>query len=346
MLVAPDTSPREARIPGDDASWDFGLGAGFYVDATQAPWSRTTACTAMSRRELPELDGANFPARDGDRQGIFGHSMGGHGALVCALRNPERYRSRLRVRARSRRHRRCPWGQKAFRGYLGERSRGVARVRRDRARRTTRRSRSDPHRPGHADKFLASSCSRDSSSPPAGTRIAARACAIATGYDHSYYFIPTFMADHLAWHASALKPELEPETEGRASRSMSRLSVSSRAAPRRSAIPSRRDGARKFPTSRAIIAPARHRRQSCRRRGYPPSARPSCRCRHLLHAVTSVSDRSRTWWAIPSTREARAPPRASDALGAATVRGVRLRSRRTMEHVVASVSRRSRARRA
>ena len=92
MLVAPDTSPRQPRLPGDDASWDFGLGAGFYVDATQAPWSAHYRMYSYVTRELPATIAANFQA-DPARQGIFGHSMGGHGALVCALRNPDQYRS-------------------------------------------------------------------------------------------------------------------------------------------------------------------------------------------------------------------------------------------------------------
>ena len=117
MLVAPDTSPRSPRLPGDDASWDFGLGAGFYVDATEAPWSAHYRMYSYVTRELPELIVANFAA-DPARQGIFGHSMGGHGALVCALRNPGQYRS-VSAFAPIAAPMQCPWGQKAFTGYLG-----------------------------------------------------------------------------------------------------------------------------------------------------------------------------------------------------------------------------------
>lgn len=117
MLVAPDTSPRQARMPGDDADWDFGLGAGFYVDALQAPWSAHYRMYSYVTEELPALIGAQLPADTG-RQGIFGHSMGGHGALVCALRNPDRYRS-VSAFAPIAAPMQCPWGQKAFTGYLG-----------------------------------------------------------------------------------------------------------------------------------------------------------------------------------------------------------------------------------
>ena len=118
MLVAPDTSPRIPRLPGDDSAWDFGLGAGFYVDATSEPWSRHYRMYSYVTRELPEIVAANFPARAG-AQGIFGHSMGGHGALVCALRNPGSYQS-LSAFAPIAAPSRCPWGTKAFSGYLGD----------------------------------------------------------------------------------------------------------------------------------------------------------------------------------------------------------------------------------
>jgi S-formylglutathione hydrolase len=117
MLVAPDTSPRKARMPGDDANWDFGLGAGFYVDATQAPWSQHYRMYSYVTRELPELVRSLARVRT-DRQSIFGHSMGGHGALVCALRNRAQYRS-VSAFAPIAAPSHCPWGEKAFGGYLG-----------------------------------------------------------------------------------------------------------------------------------------------------------------------------------------------------------------------------------
>jgi S-formylglutathione hydrolase len=202
MLVSPDTSPRQPRLPGDDASWDFGLGAGFYVDATQAPWSAHYRMYSYVTRELPGLIDEHFPSL-AERQGIFGHSMGGHGALVCALRNTTRYRS-LSAFAPIAAPSRCPWGRKAFSGYLGadetawheyDASELVARA--------------PFHGPilldqGSADKFLAEQLYPE---------IFAEACRRAgqafelrmhPGYDHGYYFIQTFIADHLAWHASAL----------------------------------------------------------------------------------------------------------------------------------------------
>ncbi|HKE93978.1 MAG TPA: S-formylglutathione hydrolase, partial [Povalibacter sp.] len=118
MLVTPDTSPRKARIPGDDANWDFGLGAGFYVDSTAAPWSQHYRMYSYVTRELPELV-QSLGKGLADRQSIFGHSMGGHGALVCALRNPQQYRS-VSAFAPIVAPMQCPWGQKAFAGYLGD----------------------------------------------------------------------------------------------------------------------------------------------------------------------------------------------------------------------------------
>jgi S-formylglutathione hydrolase len=202
MLVAPDTSPRQPRLPGDDASWDFGLGAGFYVDATEAPWSAHYRMYSYVTSELPELVTSSFPAL-ADRQGIFGHSMGGHGALVCALRNPSQYRS-LSAFAPISAPIRCPWGHKAFSGYLGADEDGW------RAYDATELVTHAPfHGPilidqGDADKFLAEQLKPELFSEAcrrAGQTLELR---MQPGYDHGYYFIQTFMADHLAWHASAL----------------------------------------------------------------------------------------------------------------------------------------------
>jgi S-formylglutathione hydrolase len=202
MLVAPDTSPRQPRLPGDDASWDFGLGAGFYVDATEAPWSAHYRMFSYVTSELPELVTSSFPAL-ADRQGIFGHSMGGHGALVCALRNPSQYRS-LSAFAPISAPMRCPWGHKAFSGYLGADEDGW------RAYDATELVTHAPfHGPilidqGDADKFLAEQLKPELFAE--GCRRAGQTLELRMqpGYDHGYYFIQTFMADHLAWHASAL----------------------------------------------------------------------------------------------------------------------------------------------
>ena len=202
MLVAPDTSPRQPRLPGDDASWDFGLGAGFYVDATEAPWSAHYRMYSYVTNELPELVNASFPAL-AERQGIFGHSMGGHGALVCALRNPARYRS-LSAFAPISAPTRCPWGRKAFSGYLGADESGWRAY--DASELV---SHSTFHGPilidqGEADKFLAEQLKPEifaAACRRAGQTLELR---MRPGYDHGYYFIQSFMADHLAWHASAL----------------------------------------------------------------------------------------------------------------------------------------------
>jgi len=202
MLVAPDTSPRQARVPGDDASWDFGLGAGFYVDATQAPWSAHYRMYGYVTRELPAVIAANFAADPG-RQGIFGHSMGGHGALVCALRNPAQYRS-VSAFAPIAAPMQCPWGRKAFGGYLGGDE--SAWLEYDASVLVAQRP---FHAPilvdqGTADGFLAEqlnpevfadACRR--SGQPFELRMHA-------GYDHGYYFIQTFVEDHLRWHARQL----------------------------------------------------------------------------------------------------------------------------------------------
>jgi S-formylglutathione hydrolase len=203
MLVAPDTSPRGAGIPGEDADWDFGLGAGFYVDATEAPWSRHYRMYSYVTRELPALVAANFPAQ-GERQGIFGHSMGGHGALVCALRNPERYRS-VSAFAPIGAPAQVPWGVKAFSNYLGaDRTAWAAYD----ASALVRRRTIAPTLlvdQGTDDKFLAEQLRPELLE--AACREAGQSLMLRRhpGYDHSYWFIQSFVADHLRHHAEALK---------------------------------------------------------------------------------------------------------------------------------------------
>lgn len=202
MLVAPDTSPRGARIAGEDDAWDFGTGAGFYVDATRAPWSPHYRMYSYVARELPEVIAAHFPA-DGERLGLFGHSMGGHGALVIALRNPERFRS-LSAFAPICAPSRCPWGQKAFSGYLGE-DRDAWRdydaselVRHDRFNGPILIDQ------GLADQFLAEQLYPEvfeTACHGAGQALTLRRHA---GYDHGYFFISTFIEDHLRHHAAQL----------------------------------------------------------------------------------------------------------------------------------------------
>jgi S-formylglutathione hydrolase len=204
-LIAPDTSPRGVPIPGDSDSWDFGVGAGFYVDATQAPWSRHYRMYSWITRELPMLVEQHFPV-DAKRQGIFGHSMGGHGALTIGLRNPDRYRS-ISAFAPIAAPMNCPWGQKAFTGYLGSD--------RDnwRAYDASELLRALPAvtgRPpllvdqGMADAFLEQQLMPDrleQACKDSGYPLTLRRHA---GYDHGYYFISTFVEDHLRHHARAL----------------------------------------------------------------------------------------------------------------------------------------------
>jgi len=204
VLVAPDTSPRGENVPGDPANaYDFGLGAGFYVDATQQPFARNYRMWSYLTEELPKLVAEQFPV-DAGRQSIFGHSMGGHGALTMALRHPDRYRAASAfapIVAPSQ----VPWGIKALRGYLGDNKQAwrghdaVALI-------------EDGARfydflvdYGDADPFLAEQLR---------PQLLQAACEKAdipltlrrqAGYDHSYYFISTFMNDHLRWHAARLR---------------------------------------------------------------------------------------------------------------------------------------------
>jgi S-formylglutathione hydrolase len=204
VFVAPDTSPRGEGVP-DDENYDFGQGAGFYVDATQAPWAANFRMRSYIESELTALLAAEFPV-DMDRQGITGHSMGGHGALTISLRNPGRFRSTSAF-APIVSPLNCPWGEKALGGYLGDDREawreydacalieGGARL---------------PDLlvdQGAADNFLDTQLK---------THLLDEACRKADipaqirmqeGYDHSYFFISTFMAEHVAWHAARLNRE-------------------------------------------------------------------------------------------------------------------------------------------
>jgi S-formylglutathione hydrolase len=204
IFVAPDTSPRGDGVPtAPEGQWDFGLGAGFYVDATEAPWATNYRMWSYVTDELPRLVGDEFPA-DMSRQAITGHSMGGHGALTVALNFPDRFRS-VSAFAPIVAPGQVPWGQKALGGYLGDdrsawRKHDTVALIEDGAR--------VPDLlvdVGDADPFLAQELRPD---------LLERACTDAgialtlrrqPGYDHSYYFISTFMAEHLAWHAARLR---------------------------------------------------------------------------------------------------------------------------------------------
>jgi S-formylglutathione hydrolase len=201
MLVAPDTSPR-VRLPGDDAAWDFGLAAGFYVDATVAPWSAHYRTYSWITVELPEVLGAHFPALLG-RQGIMGHSMGGHGALTLGLRHPDRYLS-VSAFAPIVAPTQVPWGQKALPAYLGDDP--AAWREHDATELVARRPRRDVIRidQGSADSFLAKQLRPElflAAAEKAGQPVEFHA---RDGYDHGYYFIQSFVAEHLAFHAQRL----------------------------------------------------------------------------------------------------------------------------------------------
>lgn len=203
VIVAPDTSPRGDDVPDDKDSYDFGKGAGFYLDATRQPWSKHYNMYSYITSELPALIFKHFPAR-ADRQGIMGHSMGGHGALTIALKNPDTYASVSAfspIIAPSQ----VPWGEKAFSGYLGD----------DRAtwaeydatalvaggKRFSGEILIDQ---GDADNFLKGQLKPEIFADvckAAGQPLKLR---MQPGYDHSYFFIATFIEDHLHHHASAL----------------------------------------------------------------------------------------------------------------------------------------------
>lgn len=202
ILVAPDTSPRNTGIPGEDTDWDFGSGAGFYVDATQDPWRSHYQMYRYVTEELPELINAHFPVQL-ERQGICGHSMGGHGALICALKRPDRYRS-VSAFAPIAAPMQCPWGQKAFTHYLGS-DRELWRA--HDATELVRQSPSD-HRilidQGMSDKFLETQLLPERFEQACAEVGQSLTLRRHPGYDHSYYFIASFMRDHIQHHAAAL----------------------------------------------------------------------------------------------------------------------------------------------
>jgi S-formylglutathione hydrolase len=202
MLVVPDTSPRHTGIPGEDTDWDLGSGAGFYVNATVSPWSAHYHMYDYVVTELPALIAANFPIVT-ERQGIFGHSMGGHGALVCALRNPNQY---LSVSAFSPivAPSSCPWGQKAFTSYLGADSSLWTAY--DACQLVLAGQQTTPILidQGLADKFLANELQPELFEQACTQMGQPLTLRLQPGYDHSYYFIASFIADHFRHHAQYL----------------------------------------------------------------------------------------------------------------------------------------------
>lgn len=202
-LVAPDTSPRHARFPGDDADWDFGVGAGFYLDATKEPWSAAYRMESWVTRELVEVVERRFPIA-ADRRGLMGHSMGGHGALTLALRHPGRYAS-VSAFAPICAPSEVPWGVKAFTNYLGaDRDKWAEHD----ASALVAAGRRFPGRvlvdQGLGDKFLEGQLRPERLE--AACEAAGQALTLRrhSGYDHGYYFIQSFIEDHLRHHAAAL----------------------------------------------------------------------------------------------------------------------------------------------
>jgi S-formylglutathione hydrolase len=203
IFVAPDTSPRGPGVPGDpDGAWDFGLGAGFYVDAVQPPWAANYRMESYVGDELPALVAAELGAADMGRQAILGHSMGGHGALTLALKNPGRWRS-VSAFAPISSPMRCAWGEKALGRYIGPdradwRRYDATALLEDGARvgeLLVDQGDADPFLDQLRPDLLQAACTA------AGAPLTLRRQA---GYDHSYFFIASFMEDHLRWHAQRL----------------------------------------------------------------------------------------------------------------------------------------------
>ncbi|WP_440110856.1 S-formylglutathione hydrolase [Acidovorax sp. BL-A-41-H1] len=204
-LITPDTSPRGADVPGEADSWDFGVGAGFYLDATEAPWARHWRMESYLLGELLPAITAVLPV-DAERLGICGHSMGGHGALTLALRHPGRFKA-VSALAPICAPTQCPWGEKAFSGYLGPDQSAWA------AHDATALMQAQPIAPypqgilvdqGLADKFLAGQLHPhllEDACMHIGQPLTLRKHA---GYDHGYYFVQTFIGDHLDHHAARL----------------------------------------------------------------------------------------------------------------------------------------------
>ncbi|QOJ23101.1 MAG: S-formylglutathione hydrolase [Gammaproteobacteria bacterium] len=202
MLVTMDTSPRQTDIPGETDAWDFGVGAGFYLDATQAPWSQHYRMESYVTQELRNIIIEQFPA-DPDRIGISGHSMGGHGALTLALRYPELFRS-VSAFAPICAPMRCPWGQKAFSNYLGENQQDWQQYD------TTALLQAGHRVPdllvdqGFNDQFLTTQLFPEALEQACGDAGQPLTLRFHQGYDHSYYFISTFVGEHLKYHRKQL----------------------------------------------------------------------------------------------------------------------------------------------
>ena len=202
IIVAPDTSPRGCNLPGEDESYDLGTGAGFYVNATQSPWDKNYQMFDYVTNELPELIQGNYPASD--KSSISGHSMGGHGALICALKKPGQFQS-VSAFAPICAPVNCPWGEKAFTAYLGNNPETW------KAWDSTELIKSGATLPavlidqGSDDQFLVDQLFPDKLQEACDSKEQEITIRFQQGYDHSYYFISSFIGEHIAWHAKFLK---------------------------------------------------------------------------------------------------------------------------------------------
>jgi len=207
IFIAPDTSPRGLGIPGEEPEWDFGTGAGMYVDATNEPWSRGYKMYTYVTKELPQLVAANIKNVDISRESITGHSMGGHGALICALKNPGRYRS-VSAFAPICNASQVPWGIKTFSAYLGDNTESWKTY--DACELAQHYQGPDPHiliDQGTQDKFLQEQLSTPKFLQICVTNpnLSSTKVYMREKYDHSYYFVSSFMEDHIMHHAKFLK---------------------------------------------------------------------------------------------------------------------------------------------
>ena len=200
LLVVPDTSPRGKCLPGEGDEWDFGSGAGFYLDATQSPWATYYNMYSYVTEELPALIDQHFPSGGPGHQGIFGHSMGGHGALTIGLRNPDRYRS-ISAFAPICAPSRCPWGEKALGRYLGDDK--AAWQDYDASLLLASKTHSVPMlvEQGTKDEFLHEQLKPQSLVHAAQQSDTQLTLNMHEGYDHSYFFIASFIEEHLEFHA-------------------------------------------------------------------------------------------------------------------------------------------------
>lgn len=209
-LVAPDTSPRGAGVPGEDDNWDFGTGAGFYLDATAASWEKNYRMYSYITQELPALLETNLPCLDMNKAAITGHSMGGHGALTIALKNPDKFKS-VSAFAPICNPSECPWGKNAFGGYLNDKSEWAQYDATELVRQMANQRRSGGFDDmlidvGTADSFLTGGQllpeAFQKAADEVGQKITLR---YQEGYDHSYFFISSFIDEHIAFHAARLQ---------------------------------------------------------------------------------------------------------------------------------------------